>query len=61
MTETINQKDSQGRRHGIWEHYRPDGTLWLRHHYLHGKEHGLCEWYRTDVTLYFKRYYLTIK
>jgi hypothetical protein len=61
MTEATNQYDSEGRPHGVWEYHWPNGTLWLRHHYLHGKAHGLYESHRRDGTLYFKRYYLTIK
>jgi hypothetical protein len=52
MRELINQRDAEGRRHGVWEIYRPDGTLWLRGHWHHGRPHGVWEYYRPDVTLW---------
>jgi len=61
MTETINQYDSQGRLHGVWELYWSDGTLWWRENWLHGKPHGLSEWCYSNDTLDKKRYYLNIK
>jgi len=61
MTGQVNQYDPQGRRHGIWEHYRPDGTLWWRGRFLHGKLHGLLEEYYKDGTVEGKKYILTIK
>ena len=61
MTQAINKYDSQSRRHGVWEHYHSDGTLWVRSHWLHGVLHGLWEDYRTDGTPYTKRYHLQIR
>ena len=67
MTPQINQTDSGGRRHGLWEYYHPDGSLWWRGHYLHGELHGVRElrglWgdYYENGTLYYKKYYLIIK
>jgi antitoxin component YwqK of YwqJK toxin-antitoxin module len=49
--ERINQHDAEGRPHGVWEHYRSDGTLQWRAHYHHGKGHGAWEDYRSDGTL----------
>jgi hypothetical protein len=39
MTEKplINQLDSQGRRHAVWEVYRTDGTIIWRGQFNHGK------------------------
>ena len=37
MSELINQHDPQGRPHGVWEGYRPDGTVWGREYWLHGQ------------------------
>jgi antitoxin component YwqK of YwqJK toxin-antitoxin module len=47
----INQRDSQGRRHGVWESYRSDGTLYWRVHYHHGNKYGVCEHYYQKGTL----------
>jgi uncharacterized protein len=54
MKQKLNQLDAEGRRHGLWEHYYPDGTLWQRRHYHHGKAHGLWEHYYPDGTLWGK-------
>jgi antitoxin component YwqK of YwqJK toxin-antitoxin module len=51
MKELINQRDAEGRPHGVWERYHSDGTLWWREHWHHGKRHGVWEWYRPDGTL----------
>ena len=51
MKELINQRDAEGRPHGVWEGYRSNGTLRWRTHYHHGKEHGLLEDYYSDGTL----------
>jgi antitoxin component YwqK of YwqJK toxin-antitoxin module len=51
MTPQVNQHDPQGRPHGVWEDYYPDGPLWRRENWLHGKIHGVSEWYRPDGTL----------
>ena len=57
MTHTTNQLDSQGRRHGLWEDYRPNGHLWERGHYHHGKKHGLWEDYWPDGHLMWRGHY----
>ena len=51
MKELMNQLDSEGRSHGVWEWYRPDGTLGWREHWHQGKWHGLWEDYYPDGTL----------
>ena len=52
MKKKINQKDTQGRRHGLCEWYRPDGTISWRSHYHHGVLHGLWERYLPDGHLW---------
>ncbi len=49
--EQINQKNAQGRRHGPWEYYNIDGTLWCKRNYHHGKVHGVWENYSTNGKL----------
>jgi antitoxin component YwqK of YwqJK toxin-antitoxin module len=61
MKKPINQRDSEGRKHGVWEDYYINGRILVREHYMHGKAHRLREWYHTDGTPYFKKYFLTIK
>ncbi len=56
MKEQMNQRDAEGRRHGLWEDYRSDGTVQWRGHYHHGKQHGLWEWYRSDGTLRWREH-----
>jgi antitoxin component YwqK of YwqJK toxin-antitoxin module len=51
MKELINQRDAEGRRHGLWEGYYSDGTLRWREHWHHGRPHGLWEGYWPDGTL----------
>ena len=58
MTGQINTRDSEGRRHGVWEHYWSNGTLWWREHYYQGKFHGICEHYHSDGTLSWRYRYL---
>jgi antitoxin component YwqK of YwqJK toxin-antitoxin module len=53
MTQDLNQTDSGGRSHGVWEQYWSAGTLRWRYNYLHGVLHGLCEMYRSDGTLWW--------
>jgi antitoxin component YwqK of YwqJK toxin-antitoxin module len=61
MTKKTNQYDSQGNRHGVWEHYYANGSLWWRAHFLNGKHHGTREWYHSDGRPQGKGYYLRIK
>jgi antitoxin component YwqK of YwqJK toxin-antitoxin module len=62
MTAPINQFDAQGRLHGIWKNYWPDGTLRWRGRYLHGRWDGLWKWYHLDNSIRgYKYYYLIIK
>jgi hypothetical protein len=60
MTAPINQRDSQNRPHGVWEHYWRDGTLQWRVRFLHGNQYGL-ESYNGRVTAFKKVYHLNIK
>jgi hypothetical protein len=61
MTAQVNQLDSQGRPHGVWEKYLKPGSPWWRGRYLHGQKHGLWEWYWADGTPSYKLYHLNIK
>ena len=60
MKEELNQLDSQGLPHGLWEDHWSDGTLSWRGHYLHGKKHGHWENYYwwSNGTLMWRGYYL---
>lgn len=40
-----NQRDKNGRLHGYWESYFPNGKLWYKGYYNNDKLHGLWEWY----------------
>ena len=57
MKRLINQRDAEGRRHGVWESYYSDGTLWWRDHYHHDQRHGLWEHYYPDGTLVWRAQY----
>jgi hypothetical protein len=57
MKQKPNQRDSEGRLHGVWEIYRSDDTLSWRGHYHHGQRHGLWEDYRSDGTLWRRGHY----
>jgi antitoxin component YwqK of YwqJK toxin-antitoxin module len=57
MKELINQLDSEGRRHGLWEDYLHNGTLSWRGHYHHGKRHGLWEYYWSTGTLWWRAHW----
>ena len=61
MTAQVNQLDSQGEQHGVWEWYWGDGTLLWKGHYHHGKVDRLQEAYWTNGTPYLKEYHLNIK
>ena len=61
MIAQVNQYDSEGRPHGIWEDHWGNGSLWWKLRFLHDKLHKLSETYYPDGTVYFKRYFLTIK
>jgi antitoxin component YwqK of YwqJK toxin-antitoxin module len=57
MKFEINQLDSEGRPHGVWEYYYTNGTLWWRVHYHHDKQNGVWESYYEDGTLEWRRHY----
>ena len=57
MKERINQHDAEGRPHGVWEDYYPDGTLGRREHWHHGKGHGVWEGYYSDGTLRWREHW----
>jgi antitoxin component YwqK of YwqJK toxin-antitoxin module len=60
MTRQVNQRDLEGKLHGVWEYYYRDGTVW-RCRFVHGKSIGLWENYYADGTSSWKDYYLSIK
>jgi uncharacterized protein len=51
MKQKLNQLDAEGRRHGLWKSYHPNGTTQWGANYHHGKLHGLWEFYYNDGTL----------
>jgi antitoxin component YwqK of YwqJK toxin-antitoxin module len=61
MTHQVNQYDSRGRLHGVWEGYQKDGTLQWREMYFHGTPRGLWEYYWPNGTPQRKCYCLVIK
>ena len=61
MKELINQRDAEDRRHGVWEHYYPDGTLGRRGHFHHGVRKGLATWWDTQGRITAKEYHLVIR
>ena len=61
MKPQINQRDSEGRRHGAWEGYWLNGSPKWRVHFLHGEPYGVRELYFPVGTLFNKSYYLNIK
>ena len=54
----LNLYDSNGKRHGIWESYYENGSLWWRNYYLHGEHHGTWEGYQADGTLKWREHWL---
>ena len=61
MTEPINQFDSQGREHGIWEDFF-FGFLWKRKNYFKGVLHGeQKEWYRDGKLESIKTYKMGVR
>jgi antitoxin component YwqK of YwqJK toxin-antitoxin module len=57
MTEPINQTDSQGRPHGVWDEYWGDG-LKRRGTWLHGVLHGAWKTYNEAGIVTWRRHYL---
>ena len=51
---TINQLDSQGKPHGVWEDYWKNGKVRRIRHYYNGKEHGVWEQYNANGTLFIR-------
>jgi hypothetical protein len=41
MRKEKNQLNPRGEKHGLWEFYHFDRTVWRNGHFLHGKPHGL--------------------
>jgi antitoxin component YwqK of YwqJK toxin-antitoxin module len=52
MQDKTNQYNQQGQRHGYWEDYYRDGTVYYRKNYINNKICGLYEYtYFTDRTI----------
>lgn len=60
--EEINQYDSDGMAHGLWEEYYSDESegkkVSNRGHYYHGIEHGKWEWFHLSGAIKWKEEYL---
>ena len=53
----ITPYDNNGKAHGYWELYHPNGKLAYKGNYIHGLRHGDWEGYRSDGKLSFKGKY----
>lgn len=49
-----NKVDKNGRPHGLWGNYYPDGKLYYRGNYKNGIAHGLFEWYYSSGEVRWK-------
>ena len=54
----MNEFNDKGERHGPWEEYSVNGTLFYRENYINGKKHGLCECYYSNGNLMDKENYI---
>jgi len=61
MTKQINQKDSQGRRHGVWRGYYLGGAPCWEGFWDHGRLKGLFIYRDHEGIPINKRYSLNIK
>jgi antitoxin component YwqK of YwqJK toxin-antitoxin module len=53
----INQYDTEGRRHGAWEHCDQEGIPYQKMNYYHGNLHGIFEHFWSNGTLCWRRHY----
>ena len=57
MTKNITPRNDKNQRHGYWEWYQYDYTLWYKCYYVNGKLVGYNEYYHnfteTKVELRF--------
>ena len=56
----MNKRDSEGRRHGLWE-YWDNSTLRWRENYHHGVQKGLETWCDRQGGCTRKQYHLVIR
>ena len=54
MDNQINQRNSQGEPHGLWEDYYSNGKLEYRCNFQNGKLNGLWEQYYSNKQSYLK-------
>jgi hypothetical protein len=65
----MNVFNEKNQRHGYWEEYFSDDTLWYKGNYMNGSLYckgdynydeylGYWEWYNIDGELVFKEFYL---
>jgi antitoxin component YwqK of YwqJK toxin-antitoxin module len=54
---TINQRDSQGRKQGPWEHYHRKGIIKERGRYENDKREDTWKYYYADGTLWQRHHY----
>jgi antitoxin component YwqK of YwqJK toxin-antitoxin module len=50
----MNKFNENGKKHGQWEEYSVNGTLFYRENYINGKLNGLCEGYYSNGKLDYK-------
>jgi len=50
----INQRDKNGKRHGLWEEYYSNGIISSKGEYKNGRQHGPWERYHSNGQLSFK-------
>jgi antitoxin component YwqK of YwqJK toxin-antitoxin module len=56
--ETINQKDENGNRTGLWKWYYDNGELWYEGSFFNGNRDGLWKHYRKNGKLYHEVVYV---
>ena len=44
-------------QNGLWEIYRPDGSLWYKIGYINGQHFGQRQWYTKSGTIDSNEYY----
>ncbi len=51
FSEKINRYDKNGKKHGVWKEFYPDGKLKREMYYIHGQLNGLYKEYSPDGKL----------
>jgi len=54
----MNQRNTKGQKHGLWESYWSDGQLLRKGTYINGKRHGLWESYHENDELQTREFHL---